>query len=110
MRGPCPPPPPGNHADVKPHHPPPEPRHVMQSLHRQLERATELCNHAVIPRDDYSRWRRTTEDLIVRAFGSESTNLARFRHDGEIVIGPSPWEASEADLAVQRKRDIADEI
>src|SRR3954447_7268623 len=82
----------------------------VESLRKQLEEATMLCSRALIPQDAYRRWRCTTEELIIRAFGPESRSVAAFRRDGELLVGSAAWEMNEGLLAVQRRRDLADEI
>jgi len=73
-----------------------EPSYALQLLRKQLEAGEGLANLAVVPPDEYTQWKHTTEEFI-SASGPASINVTSFQMAGNPVatrptVDPSSYD------------------
>ena len=74
------------------------PKDAMALLRRQYDKGKKVLDTAPFQFPDYNGWQNTTQEFLIKAFGSESGNVKEFRSIGQIVSipyddpGPDYWQ------------------
>jgi predicted nucleotide-binding protein len=65
------------------------PEQGINLINRQIEAGVKLGEWLDIPQDQYGAWINTTENYLVKAFGSGSPNITRFHDVGRMFSYPT---------------------